>query len=82
MANRLDKKDLLKHLEAVKYVKEDREQGQLEQMSLADALLALTEINHEREYLLCRTVAEHLLGQVPEPDDADLGEESEGTHNG
>ncbi|HEY7544257.1 MAG TPA: hypothetical protein VID27_05210 [Blastocatellia bacterium] len=76
MAAGLNKMALLEKLERIKYEKEDeREQSHLEQMSLAGSLLLLAEINHEREYALSRAVAEHLLGEVPEPDDADLGEE-------
>ena len=37
-------------------------------------LLALADINHEREYALCHALAEHLLGAVPEPDDIDMEE--------
>lgn len=66
----------LERLERIRYdLKTDAPEDQLEQMSLASALLALAEINHEQECALCRTLAEHLLGEVPEPDDADLGEE-------
>jgi hypothetical protein len=41
-------------------------------MSLAGVLLALTEINHDREYELCRRAAQHLLGEVNEPEDINL----------
>lgn len=76
MASTLDRMALLERLERVKYEKEEgREQGQMEQMSFAASLLLLAEINHEREYALCRDVAEHLLGEAPEPDDADIEEE-------
>lgn len=72
----LKKIECLEKLEPIVYdEKAFSEEGLLEQMSLASALLALAEINHDREYALCRAVAEHLLGKVPEPDDADLGEE-------
>ena len=71
-----DKTAWLQRLERFRYdAKDEPQEDQLEQMSLAAALLALAEINHEREYALCRTLAEHLLGEVPEPDDVDLGEE-------
>jgi hypothetical protein len=43
------------------------------QVSMADSLLMLAELDHEREYNMCRAIAQHLLGQVPEPDDLDLG---------
>ncbi len=72
MARALDKRALLETLERVQYRKEGGERNPLEQMSLADALPALAEVNHEREYKLCRLAAEHLLGEVPAPDDVDL----------
>jgi hypothetical protein len=75
MPKTIDHASLLERLDRVKYEKEDQEQDQLEQMSLSSALLALAQINHDREYTLCRQVAEQLLGKVPEPDDADLGDE-------
>ena len=51
-------------------------QNQLERFpGDAAGQLMLAEINPENEYNLCRTVTEHLLGYVPEPDDADLAEE-------
>lgn len=67
-----DRAALLEELERVQYRREAREAGPMGQMSMADALLALAEIDNEREYQLCRLVAEHLLGKVPEPDDSDL----------
>ena len=71
-----NKKEWLQRLERIRFdAKAEPQEDRLEQMSLAAALLALTDINHEREYALCRALAEHLLGRVPEPDDADLGGE-------
>lgn len=71
----LDKIKLLERLERVKYEKDEEvESTFLERMSLAGALLALAEIDHEREYGLCRSIAEHLLKTVPEPDDINLEE--------
>jgi hypothetical protein len=76
MTKGLNKMALLEKLERIKYDKEDDAgQSQVEQMSLAGALLILTDISHEREYALCHSVAGHLLDEIPEPDDADLGEE-------
>lgn len=49
-------------------------QLKLEQMSFASTLLILTQINHDREFTICLEATRHLLGKVPEPDDADLGE--------
>jgi hypothetical protein len=45
------------------------DEDMLEQMSLASGLLALAGIDHEREYAACRSAAEHLLGDLPEPAD-------------
>ncbi|WP_105971240.1 hypothetical protein [Streptomyces geranii] len=39
----------------------------LEQASLARALLLLVRVDQEAEYRLCRDLAEHALGAVPEP---------------
>jgi heme oxygenase len=75
MARFIDREALLEHLERIELLKEDRDHGLLEQISLADGLPALAKINHDQVYRLCRTVAAHLLGRDPEPIDADLGEE-------
>lgn len=76
MEKSLNKMALLEKLERIKYEKDNAaEQSELEQMSLSSALLVLSEINHEREYALCQDLAKHLLGKVPEPDDADLVDE-------
>jgi hypothetical protein len=72
----IDKRGMLDRLERIRYEKEkDRDADPLDQMSLSGALLILAEINHDREFLLCRSVAEHLLESVPEPDDADIEDE-------
>lgn len=71
----LDRAELLKKLAEIKSdPRGQQDEEQFRKMSLAGALLALAEIDHEREYALCRAVAEHRLGTVPEPDDIDLGE--------
>jgi hypothetical protein len=76
MMKNINKITWLERLERIRYEeKEDLEEGSLEQMSLASSILALAEINHEREYDICRSLAQHLLGKVPEPDDADLEED-------
>ena len=65
----IDKHRLLEQLDSIKYEKEKgTREDTFEKMSLASALLTLTEINHENEYSLCRKVAEHLLEKVPEPE--------------
>lgn len=72
----LKKVECLEKLEPIVFnEKTFSEEGRLEQMSLASALLALADITHDREHALCRDIAEHLLGKVPEPDDADLEED-------
>jgi hypothetical protein len=45
------------------------DQDVLERMSLAAGLLALARIDHEAEYLACRSVADHLLGDRCDPAD-------------
>lgn len=75
-AKGLDKIECLKRLEHIAYdEKSFSEDGLLDQLSLASALLALADINHDREYALCSIIAKHLLGEVPEPDDADMAED-------
>jgi len=70
---KLDRKALLENLSRVKYEKGDEKKSSfLEKMSLDRALLGLLQIDHEHEYELCKTVAQRLLKQVPEPDDIDL----------
>ena len=71
MAAPNDRELLLDRLEPVEYHDADQEEdGRLDQLSLAGLLLALAEINHEREYELCRGAAQHLLGdELYEPED-------------
>jgi len=76
MSKTLNKMELVKRLEPIRYQrKPDAERDQLEKMNLAGSLLDLAKISHESIYTLCRDIARHLLGEVPEPDDADLFEE-------
>ena len=71
----LDKKALLERLERIKHEPEaDRQEDAARQMNLASVLLELAGVSHESEYALCRNVAEHLLGEVPEPDEIDSDE--------
>ncbi len=70
-----DKIKWLERLERIRYEPRELGTGELEQMSLASALLTLAAIDHEREYKECHALAQHLLEKVPEPDDADLAEE-------
>ena len=70
---KLEKRELLKKLEALEFKPEDEaEDTVLEEMSLARSLLKLAEIDHEREYSLCRSVAERLLEKVPEPEELEI----------
>jgi hypothetical protein len=65
----LNRDDLVKQLEPIKYSEEEwTGDPLLEQMSFAASLLKLADIDHEKEYELCHSVAEHLLPEVPEPD--------------
>jgi hypothetical protein len=69
MALRFDRESILDRLEPIRYAPEERRDLQLEQTSLAGTLLALAEVNHEREYEVCRAAALHLLGKIDEPED-------------
>jgi hypothetical protein len=61
---------LLARLEPFKFEADERDKdSQFDQMSLPGVMLMLAEINHEREYDLCRRVALHLQGQLDEPED-------------
>jgi hypothetical protein len=72
----LDKSALLDKLPPIKYARPEKsESDRFDQVSLASSLLLLAELGHEQEYNLCCATAEHLLGEVPEPDDADMAEE-------
>jgi hypothetical protein len=72
----LDRASLLGRLERIPVPpRTAQDEDTMEQMSLAAALLALAEIDHEREYAACRSVAEHLLGDLPEPQDWGLADE-------
>jgi hypothetical protein len=70
MGIKLDRDELISRLDSIEYQPaQDDDQQHLEQMNLGGVLLALADISHEREYEVCRSVAEHLLGEVYEPDD-------------
>jgi hypothetical protein len=68
----LDKKELLATLPVDTKDLDKAEDVPLEQMSLARSFLKLADISQEQEYLLCRKLAERLLGRVPEPEDLDV----------
>ncbi len=66
----LDKTALLKKLPQIKYeAKDEKTAGFEEKMSFERALLGVLQIDHEHEYDLCRSMAQHLLEEVPEPDE-------------
>ena len=72
----LNRASWLERLEPIRYdEKKELEEDQLEQMNLASALFALSDINHDTEHKLCHKLAEHLMGKAKEPDDEDLEEE-------
>jgi hypothetical protein len=69
----VDRRRLLERLPAIELEADDDGGARdFEQASLARALLNLVQVDQEREYALCRSVAEHLLGEIPEPDDVEL----------
>jgi hypothetical protein len=41
-------------------------------MNIGSALLGLAHIDHESEYGLCRTTAQHLMGKIYEPTELEL----------
>ena len=70
---KIDKKGLLSHLGKLRPEKKEQSVDDLmRRVSMSSALPALTGIDHEKEYLLTRQVAEHLIGKVHEPETADL----------
>ena len=72
MKNPLDRMVLLARLERVEYKPpKDKADDAVSQMGLTESLLTLAEIDQEREYVLCKSVALHLLGQVREPEGDD-----------
>lgn len=76
MARKLDKLALLKNLEGVEFEQDNaRDQDVASQISLGGHLLLLADLDHNRQYELCRKLAEHLLDIVPEPDEIDTEDE-------
>ena len=45
--------------------------SEFEKLQLVDTLLLLADISHRTEYELCGEVAKRLLGQRPDPNEAD-----------
>lgn len=68
---RLDKTKVVATLEISTEDMDKADDLTMEQMSLARSMLKLADINQEKEYLLCRALAEKLLGKVPEPEELD-----------
>ena len=71
----LDKRALLERLERVEPPPPDTAESDLEALGMGSSLLALAGLNHEQEYERCRALAAHLLENVHEPADWDVGEE-------
>jgi hypothetical protein len=73
MSDVLDKSHLLAVLEKPAPSKRSEAANDLmRRVSLSAALPALTEIDHEKEFQVCRGVAAHLLDKVYEPEDVEL----------
>ncbi|MEU9117534.1 hypothetical protein AB0D04_38835 [Streptomyces sp. NPDC048483] len=62
-----DHDGLLDRLAPVEHRPAADEDQLFEQASLARVLLLMVKVDQEAEYLLCRELAEHALGTVPEP---------------
>ena len=66
----VDARALLSKLDHLEPEKKDQNlEDLMRQVSMASAVPALTEINHEKEYLVCRQVSEHLTGKIHQPDE-------------
>lgn len=75
MGLKLDREKLLTRLPAIEPGETpDAASEDLRKLSLASAVRLLAEIDHENEVRLCRSVAQHLLGEVPEPEEIDTEE--------
>ncbi|MFG2717442.1 hypothetical protein ACGFW5_03910 [Streptomyces sp. NPDC048416] len=61
---------LLDRLPPVEHRPAADEDQLFEQSSLARVLLLMVKVDQEAEYLLCRELAEHALGAVPDPGEA------------
>ncbi|MFD6168954.1 hypothetical protein [Streptomyces coeruleorubidus] len=73
-----DRAALLDRLPAVESRPAADEKQLFEQAGLARVLLLMAKVDQESEYLLCRRLAEHALGTVPDPGEvSELGESPE-----
>jgi hypothetical protein len=77
-----DRAALLDRLPPVEHRPAADEEQLFEQAGLAQVLLLMVKVDQEAEYRLCRELAEHALGSVPDPGEVDepgeapdLGEE-------
>jgi hypothetical protein len=69
------KQRCLAKLERIEPAEAKMEDDELfDQMKFEQSLLLLAKIDHEKEYELCRRVAMHLLGEIPDPEPIDLTE--------
>jgi hypothetical protein len=68
----IDKMKLVSSLEISEDAIGKDDELSADQMSLAHSLLKLANINQEKEHELCRSLAAHLLKNVPEPEEIDL----------
>jgi hypothetical protein len=64
----LDRERLVGLLPTVEYRRAPDEQRLFDEASLPASLPLMLKLDQEAEYLLCREVAERVLGSVPEPD--------------
>ncbi|MFF4500746.1 hypothetical protein [Streptomyces sp. NPDC001401] len=62
-----DRAALLDRLAPVEHRPAADEEQLFEQAGLAQVLLLMVKVDQEAEYLLCRELAEHALGSVPDP---------------
>lgn len=67
----LDRDRLLGRLPTLEYRQTSEEERLFDQASLARGLLVMLGVDQDSEYRLCREVAEHALGSVPDP--AEIG---------
>lgn len=68
--NILDKSKLLQTLEVDCSCFEKTEDLVMEQMGLSNSILTIAGIDQEKEYTLCRSLAEQILGdKIPQPEE-------------
>jgi hypothetical protein len=68
----IDKKALVSSLPVSDDELRQQEDVATDQMSLARSLLKLADIDQEKEFQLCHSLATRLLEKVPEPEEVDL----------